>query len=102
MSNSFDEDGKCFARDGLFETSIPFPFDAYCSTDGPMETFILREFVIHNIVIFMIMMSHTPHAFNELRSLDYNIMIIEMMNFLPVRFDGDILFELPLNPQANG
>jgi hypothetical protein len=47
-------------------------------------------------------MSHTPHASNEVRSLDYNIKIIETMNFLLVKFDGDILFEFPRNPQANG
>ncbi len=102
LSNSFDEDGKCFVRDGLFETLIPFLSDAHCSVDGLMETFISKEFIIHNIIVYVIMMFHTPHAFNELRSLDYNIMRIEMMNFLLVRFDVDILFEFPLNPQTNG
>jgi hypothetical protein len=102
LSNSFDEDGKCFARDGLLETSIPSLFDAHGSADGLMETFISKEFIIHNIVIFVMMMFHTPHASSELRSLDYNIMKIETMNFLPIKFDGDILFEFPLNLQANG
>ncbi len=70
MNNSFDEDGKCVVRDGLFETLILFPFDAHCLADGVMETFISKEFIIHNIVIFVITIFYTPHASNELRFLD--------------------------------
>jgi hypothetical protein len=47
-----------------------FPFDAHCLADGVMETFISKEFIIHNIVIFVITIFYTPHASNELRFLD--------------------------------
>jgi hypothetical protein len=36
------------------------------------------------------------HICFELKSLDYGAIIIEFMNCLPTKFNGDILFELPL------
>jgi len=41
-------------------------------------------------------MSLTLHASNKLNSLDYHTMRVEVVNFFPIRFDGDILFEFPL------
>ncbi len=40
-------------------------------------------------------MSLTPQACFELKSLDYGAIIIEFVNCLPTKFNGDILFELP-------
>jgi hypothetical protein len=40
-------------------------------------------------------MSMTPHASFELKSLDYGAITIEIVNYLPTKFNGDILFELP-------
>jgi hypothetical protein len=40
-------------------------------------------------------MFQAPHAFNELRSLDYSTMKIEVLNFLPIKFNSDVLFVLP-------
>jgi hypothetical protein len=41
-------------------------------------------------------MSQIWHTSNKLKSLDYVTMRIEAINFLPMKFDGDVLFELPL------
>jgi hypothetical protein len=38
----------------------------------------------------------TLHASFELKSFDYGAITIEFMNFFPTKFNGDILFELPL------
>jgi len=42
------------------------------------------------------------HATNEVKSLDYNKMRIEVVNFFLVRFDVDILFDFTPSTQANG
>jgi hypothetical protein len=55
-----------------------------------------KEFVIHIIIVSLMAMSLTAHASNKQRFLDYSIMKIETLNFLFVRFDGDVLFEFPL------
>jgi hypothetical protein len=39
-------------------------------------------------------MSLTLHACFELKSLDYSAITIEFVNYLPTKFNGDILFEL--------
>jgi hypothetical protein len=39
-------------------------------------------------------MSLTLHACYELKSLDYKAIIIEFVNCIPIKFNGDILFEL--------
>jgi hypothetical protein len=38
----------------------------------------------------------TLHACFKLKSLDYGAITIEFVNCLPIKFNGDILFELPL------
>ncbi len=48
-----------------------------------------------SVVNFMKAMSMTPHASFELKSLDYGAITIEIVNYLPTKFNGDILFELP-------
>ncbi len=35
------------------------------------------------------------HAFNKLHNLDYNKIIILVVFFLPMTFNGDILFKMP-------
>ncbi len=37
----------------------------------------------------------TSHTSSELKSLDYDAITIELVNCLPTKFNGDILFELP-------
>ncbi len=49
-----------------------------------------------NIVDLLKAMSLTLHASYESKSLDYGAITIEFMNCLPTKFNGDILFELPL------
>ncbi len=49
-----------------------------------------------NVVDLLKAMSLTPQACSELKSLDYGAIIIEFVNCLPTKFNGDILFELPL------
>jgi hypothetical protein len=41
-------------------------------------------------------MSLTPHVCSELKSLEYSAITIEFVNYLPTKFNGDILFEFPL------
>jgi len=41
-------------------------------------------------------MSLTLDICFELKSLDYGAITIEFMNCLPIKINGDILFELPL------
>ncbi len=40
-------------------------------------------------------MSLTLHDSSKLKSLDYDAIIIEFVNCLPTKFNGDILFEFP-------
>jgi hypothetical protein len=40
-------------------------------------------------------MFHTLHALNNLRSLDYSKIKIEIVPYLLMKVDNDILFELP-------
>jgi hypothetical protein len=37
----------------------------------------------------------TPHICSELKPLDYMAITIEFVNYLPSKFNGDMLFELP-------
>ncbi len=48
-----------------------------------------------NVVDLLKAMSQIQHIFNELKSLDYVMMKIEIVSFFPMKFDGDVLFELP-------
>jgi hypothetical protein len=48
-----------------------------------------------SIVNLLKTMSLTPQGCSELKSLDYSAIIIEFVNYLPIKFNGDILFELP-------
>jgi len=40
-------------------------------------------------------MSLTLHTCSKSKSLEYDAITIEVMNYLPTKFNGDILFELP-------
>ncbi len=57
--------------------------------------FLTLTNVVRSVVDLLKAMSQIWHTPNELRSLDYVTMIIEIVNFLPVKFDGNMLFELP-------
>jgi len=48
-----------------------------------------------NIVESSKVMSLISHICFELKSFDYGAIIIEFVNCLPTKFNGDILFELP-------
>jgi hypothetical protein len=37
----------------------------------------------------------TLHTWSKLKSLDYEVITIEFVNYLPTKFNGDILFGLP-------
>jgi hypothetical protein len=68
-------------------------------SQGPSETHVLvllnSTCVMCNDVDSLKAMSQIQHTFNKLRFLDYVTMKIEGINFLPIKFDGDMLFELP-------
>jgi hypothetical protein len=69
-------------------------------SQGPSETHVLVSLtstsVVCNVVDSLKEMSQIQHIYNELRSLDYAIMRNETINFLPMKFDSDVLFEFPL------
>ncbi len=48
-----------------------------------------------NIVESLRAMSLSLHASFELKSLNYDAIIIEFVNRFPTKFNGDVLFELP-------
>jgi hypothetical protein len=49
-----------------------------------------------NVVDSLKVVSLTTHTCSELKSLDYGAISIEFVNCLPIKFNGDILFKLPL------
>jgi hypothetical protein len=66
---------------------------------GPSETHVLvsstSTSVVCSVVDLLKEMSQIQHIYNELKSLDYAIMRNETINFLPMKFDSDVLFEFP-------
>ncbi len=85
--------GIFIVKTSLFEMFNPFPSNAHYSINASLKTSTSYKPIVHNIVISLKVMFHIPHAFNELMSLKYNTRKIENMHFLPMSFDGDILFE---------
>jgi hypothetical protein len=61
----------------------------------PLWMEVLQVVTFSNIVDLLKTMSLTPHACSELKSFDYWAITIEFVNYLPTKFNGDILFELP-------
>jgi hypothetical protein len=57
---------------------------------------LLQVVTFSNIVESLKAMSLTPHIAFELKSIDYGAITIEFVNCLRTKFNGDILFELPL------
>jgi hypothetical protein len=55
-----------------------------------------------NVVDSLKVMSLTSHASFELKSLDYDAIMIEFVNCLPTKFNGDILFKLLLMHHSLG
>ncbi len=66
---------------------------------GPSETpmLVLRTStsIMRSVVDLLKAMLQIQHTSNELRSLDSAIMKFEAINFLPMKFDNNVLFELP-------
>jgi hypothetical protein len=48
-----------------------------------------------SIVDSLKVMSLTLQVSSKLKSLNYNAITIEFVNYLPTKFNGDILFEIP-------
>ncbi len=48
-----------------------------------------------SIVDSLKVMSLSSQVFSKLKSLNYNAITIEFVNYLPTKFDGDILFQIP-------
>jgi hypothetical protein len=69
-------------------------------SQGPSETLMLvlptLTSVMHSVVDSLKAMSQIWHTSNELRFLHYAAFRIEAINFLPMKFDNDMLFEFPL------
>jgi hypothetical protein len=57
---------------------------------------VLQAVAFANITNSLKAMYLTPHTYFKLKSLDYGAITIEFVNCLPTKFNGDILFELPL------
>jgi hypothetical protein len=51
--------------------------------------------IMRSVVDLLKAMLQIQHTSNELRSLDSAIMKFEAINFLPMKFDNNVLFELP-------
>lgn len=52
--------------------------------------------IVHNVVDLLKVMSQIWHTSNKLKCLDYVTMIVEAVNLLLMKYDGDMLFEFPL------
>jgi hypothetical protein len=64
-------------------------------SETPMLVSRTSTSIMCNVVDLLKAMSQIRHTSNELRSLDYVTMKIEAINFLPMKFDDDVMFELP-------
>ncbi len=60
----------------------------------PLWMELLQAIAFSNIVDSLKVMSLTPHACSKFKSLDYGAIIIEFVNRLPTKLNGDILLEL--------
>jgi len=63
-------------------------------SETPMLVLLTSTNIVHNVVDLLKMMSQIQHTSNKLRSLDYATMKI-VVNFLPMKFNSDVLFEFP-------
>ncbi len=48
-----------------------------------------------NVVDSLKAMSLIPYICSKLKFFNYGVIVIKFVNFLPTKFNGDILFELP-------
>jgi hypothetical protein len=60
------------------------------------EMEVLQVVAFFSVIDSLKAMFLTLHTCFELKSLDYGAITIEFVNYLPTKFNGDILFELPL------
>jgi hypothetical protein len=51
---------------------------------------------IESIVSCLCVMVLLGHTFDKLQNLDYNKIPLQKVHFLPIAFDGDVFFKLPL------
>jgi hypothetical protein len=61
----------------------------------PLWMEVLQVVAFSSVVDLLKVMYLTLHTYFELKSLDYGAITIEFMNCLPIKFNGDILYELP-------
>jgi len=61
----------------------------------PLRMELSQAATFSKVIGSLKVMSLTPHACFELKSLNYGAIIIEYVNRLPIKFNDDILFELP-------
>jgi len=55
------------------------------------------QVVAFSSIVYLLKVMHLSlHSYFELKSQDYRVIIIEFMNCFPTKFDGEILYELPL------
>jgi hypothetical protein len=64
--------------------------------EQPLWMDVPQVVTFSSVIELLKAMSLTPHAHFELKSLEYGAITIELVNCLPTKFNGDILFELPL------
>jgi len=61
----------------------------------PLWMEVLQVATFFNDIDSIKVTSLTLQAYYELKSLDYEVITIEFMDYLPTKFNGDIFFELP-------
>lgn len=69
---------------GLHEALKSIPFFASFSTSSVLSG-----------VDYLQAMSHTPHTTFKLCFLDYDRLLTHKVPFVPIKFNVDVLFELP-------
>jgi hypothetical protein len=61
----------------------------------PLWMEVVQIVAFFSVIYSLKAMSPTLHICLELKSLDYEVIWIELVNYLPTKFNGDILFEFP-------
>jgi hypothetical protein len=60
--------------------------------EQPLQMEVSQVAAFSSIVDSLKVMFLTPHAYSELKSLDYVAIIIKFIKCLPTKFNDDILF----------
>jgi hypothetical protein len=80
----------------LPDVVIPIFVNSQVVKKQPLWMDVLQVVTFSSVIESLKAMFLTPHARFELKSLEYGAITIELVNYLPTKFDGDILFELHL------